>query len=285
MAGIQGLSGLAAVENASGQPGYYTEGWVDPYQEYASPADQVHYGDLMWESPPPMPWLYGPEYFPPAPPELGTGQVPGELPAGTDAALAYAPEETGSHHAPWPAFGVEDSDPHLTEYNQAQLQESASIHAADTGQAGIYLHGIRGLKPWHRQDINYLSAGETMLTPDVPDQLRGNMGLDHTQGFEPDARYGFNQGFIRMPSASSDVAGNFMWLDPALRPVEVRPAGVRHWPVGQDSPFAGQVPGSSGGAGYTVGAVVDTVPPEYVPPPDPQVGPALADSSPSWSTW
>lgn len=247
MAAVQGLTGL----QGTGQTGYYNEGWVDPYEEYASPADSVPIGQYTWETPPPMPWLYAQDangWAPPPVPVLGTGPLPGVLGAGTDPDLYSAPIETGSHQAPWPAFGVEDSIPFDTEYNRRQLATSYDIHASDTGQDQVYLEGNEPNEPWERTDVNYLTAGNTMLTPDVPDQLRGNMGLDHTQGFEPDALYGFNEGFVRMPGAHSDVAGNFYWLDPALRPVEVRPSGYRDWPVGQYSPFTGQTPGSTAAA-------------------------------------
>jgi hypothetical protein len=282
---LSGLSGLAGIAPPADQP-YYAEGWVDPYDEYASPADAVGYGQYTWETPPPMPWLYAQDangWTPPPVPVLGVDPVPPVLGAETDPSLATAPIETGSHTAPWPLTGLEDSVPYLTDYSVAQLMASADIHASDTGQAEHVLGGPAPANPWQRDDTNYLSAGETMLTADVPDQLRGNMGLDHTQGFEPDARYGFNEGFVRMPQAHSDVAGNWMWLDPALRPVEVRPSGYRDWPVGPDSPFSGQVPGTHG-LGDVQGAVIDYAPPVYTPPAEPEVAQALTDNA-AWSVW
>jgi hypothetical protein len=288
VAPVQGLTGLTpATAPATGYPGYYTEGWIDPYEQYASPADQVPYGQYTWEVPPPVPWLLAQDaqgWVPPPAPVLDTGDGVTVLGAETDPDLSTAPIETGSHTAPFPAFGIDDSVPFNTDYSDAQLMESAAIHASDTGQAGVYLQGPEPADPWERDDINYLSAGSTMLDAGVPDQLRGNMGLDHTQGFEPDARYGFNEGFTRMPHAHSEVAGNFFWLDPATRPVEVRPTGYRDWPVGQMSPFTGQVPGTHG-LGDTQGAVIDYAPPEYVPPAEPAVAQPLPADNATWSVW
>lgn len=281
MAGVQPLTGLSG-----NGPAWPDEPWQDPYAEYASPADAVTYGQYTWEVPPPMPWLYaqqGDGWVDPPSPPLGQGSFGTTLPPGTDPALAMAPIETGSHHAPWPATGLEDGDPHLTPYAVDKLAEMTAIHAHDTGQQQEYLDGPRPASPWEREDVNYLTAGQTQLTPEVPDQLRGNMGRDHTQGFQWDAMYGFNQGFVRLPSAHTDVAGNWVWLDPARRPVEIRPTGYRDWPVGEMSPFTGQVPGTHG-LGDPQGAVIIAAPPEYVAPPEPAVSAALADTA-TWSSW
>lgn len=281
MAGVQPLAGLSG--NA---PAWPVEAWQDPYQEYASPADAVTYGQYTWEVPPPMPWLYaqqGDGWAPPPSPPLGVTSVPAGLGPGMDTALAMAPIETGSHHAPWPATGLEDGDPHLTPYAQEKLAVMAEIHAHDTGQDQEYLNAPEPANPWQREDVNYLTAGQTELATDVPDQLRGNMGRDHTQGFQWDASYGFNQGMVRMPGAKSDVPGNWVWLDPARRPVEIRPSGHRDWPVGEYSPFTGQVPGTHG-LGDPQGAVIDYAPPEYLPPAEPAVSAALPDTA-TWSTW
>lgn len=299
MAGISGISGLGSVGNASGQPDYYTEGWVDPYAEYASPADQVPYGQYTEDVPPPMPWMFAQAaegYQPPTAPAFGVETLPAPLAPGTDPDLYMAPIETGSHNAPFPAFGVDDSVPFNTDYNQAQLRESAAIHGSDTGQAGIvHEAGREPNDPWTRADINYLTAGDTLLSPAVPDQIKGNLAGsrtgqhgDHVQGYEWDQQQvpEDGEGFVRMPEARSEVAGNFMWLDPALRPVEVRPTGYRDWPVGPYSPFTGQVPGSSGGPGWSEGAVVVSAPPEYTPPAEPDVAPPLTDTGDTaWSVW
>lgn len=299
MAGVQGVQSLSGATNATAQPEYYSEGWVDPYAEFASPADSLGVDQYTWETPPPMPWLYGQDangWMAPPPPAIDLGTIPATMGPGTDTELSTAPIETGSHNAPWPSFGVDDSIPYLTEYNQEQLQASEAIHGSDTGQADIVTQaGRQPNAPWTRTDIDYETRGDTMLSTDVPDQIKGNLAGsragqhgDHTQGYEWDQQQvpEDQEGFVRMPSASSDVAGNFMWLDPALRPVEVRPTGYRDWPVGEYSPFAGQVPGSSGGAGWSDGAVVDTAPPEYTPPGEPDIGPALNDQGvTSWSVW
>lgn len=278
MAGLQGLQGLSG-------PAWPEEAWVDPQQEYSSPADSVPLGAYAAVEPAPMPWLYAQQGTPidvPSPP-LAAGHVPAGLPPGMDPSLATAPIETGSHHAPWPTTGIEDSDPRNTQYAVDKLAEMAWIHGHDTGQDAVYTSAEQPANPWQREDVNYLTAGATMLTPDVPDQLRGNVGRDHTQGFQWDAGYGFNEGFVRMPAARTDLAGDWMWLEPALRPVEVRPSGYRDWPVGEMSPFSGQVPGTHG-QGDPQGAVIDWAPPEYSPATEPAVGQPLPDTA-AWSAW
>lgn len=287
-----GLAPLAGISPATGQPEYYTEGWIDPYEQYASPADKVHYGDYLWEDPPLMPWSYGQDpharHTPPPVPAAGIepeNQALGMLPPGREADLAYAPIETGSHHTPWPTTGLADSVPFNTDRSEAQLRVSEQIHGTDTGQVrAVNLDGPEANEPWRREDINYLSAGSTQLAP-VPDQIRGNMGLDHVQGFEPDARYGFNEGFVRMPSAHGFVAGNWMWLEPARRPVEVRPTGRHNWPVGDDSPFTGQVPGTHGLGDIQGATLVDYPPAAYTPPAEPAVTAPLNPDSAVWSVW
>jgi len=284
---VQPLSGLSP-GTSDGYPSFYGQSWVDPYEEYASPAEQVHYGQYTWDVPPPMPWLLAQDetgWVDVPAPESGVGQAPPVLGAGMDPALAMAPIETGSHNAPFPSFGLEDSVPFNTDRSAQRLAESQAIHAADTGQAAAYVNGPEAMNQWTRTDINDEYAGQSLLDPAVPDQLKSARGLDQVQGFgrpplfDPAA----NAAFVRMPGAHGDVPGSWMWLDPAVRPVEVRPTGYRDWPVGEMSPFTGQVPGTHG-LGDPTAAVITTAPPEYAAPPEPAVSAPLPDTA-TWAAW
>lgn len=290
MSGPSGLTPLTGLTPATGQPAYYTEGWVDPYEMIRGPAPE--HAQVTWDEPPAFPWLMIQEQGFAEPPDPGgmPGTVPPVMGAGSDPSLYASPTETGSHTAPWPSFSIEDFSPRDTEQAAVRAQLNQDLHAADTGQASAFT--MRGdlAQPWQREDFGYLSDGESLLEP-VPDQLRGNLmgsrygGFEsRTQGYGPVNEHGFDSAHVHQPAAHADVAGNYLWLEPAGRPVLVRPTGYRDWPVGPESPFEGQVPGT-GGLGDPTGAVVDTPPPTYTAPPQPAVSPALGGSDAVWSVW
>ena len=290
MAGITGLTGLAPAAPATGQPGYYTEGWVDPYEMIGGPAPE--HAQATWDNPPAFPWLMIQEqgFALPPDPDVPIGGIPASLPPGNDPTLYASPTETGSHRAPWPSFSIEDFDPKDTDQAAIRAQLNQDLHAADTGQPAAFTTRGGLTTPWQRDDFSYDSAGESLLQP-VPDQLRGNLmsnghGFEsRTQGYGPVNEYGFDAAHVHQPQAHSDVAGNYLWLTPMNRPVVVRPTGYRDWPTGPDSPFAGQVPGT-GGLGDPSGAVIDTPPPAYTPGYEPPVATALtgSDNTP-WASW
>lgn len=281
MAAPSALAGLAPVAPATGQPGYYREGWVDPYEHIGGPEDHSHY---TWEDPPAFPWLMIQEQGFEAPPDpvLGVGYVPGQLPPGTDPSLYASPTETGSHTAPWPSFSIDDFSPRDTDQAAIRAQLNQDLRAADAGQADAFTHRGDLARPWDRHDAEYVSAGQTDLQG-VPNQLRGNLGRDRVQGYAPVNQDGFDSAHVLMPEASTELAGAYLWLTPNKRPVVVRQAGVRYWPTGSDSPFEGQQLG--GGLGDTTGAVILDAPPAYAPPPEPELAPALTGGDTVWSSW
>lgn len=284
MAGPTGLQGLTGLAPATGQPDYYTEGWVDPYEQIKGP-DPVH-GQYTVGSPPAFPWLMIQEqgYGVPPLPDMPIGRIPhASLPVESDPDLYASPTETHSHTAPWPTFGVDDFSPHDASHQAWRIEANAALHSADTGQAAAFT--MRGdlTTPWLRDDMDYVSAGETNLQP-VPDQLRGNLGRDRVQGYAPVNVDGFDSAHVHVPGAETDVAGNYLWLTPTSRPVVVRPTGYRDWPVGPDSPFEGQVPGS-GGLGDPTAAVITDPPPSYSPPPEPAVAAPLTGDDTVWARW
>jgi hypothetical protein len=291
MAGVSGLTGIQPLGPATGQPAYYSEGWVDPYEQIRGPAPE--HAQATWNDPPAFPWLMIQEqgFTLPPDPVVEIGGVPGSLPPGSDPSLYASPTETGSHRAPWPSFSIEDFDPRDTEQAATRAQLNQDLHATDSGQPAAFTTRSDLATPWQRGDFSYESAGESLLQP-VPDQLRGNLmasrygGFEsRTQGYGPVNEHGFDAAHVHQPQASTDLAGAYLWLTPAGRPVVVRPTGYRDWPVGPDSPFAGQVPGT-GGLGDPSGAVIDTPPPAYAPGYQPQTAAALTGSDDTpWASW
>lgn len=69
--------------------------------------------------------------------------------------------------------------------------------------------------------------------------------------------------------ATGSLPGNFMWMRPQGRPLFKTMAGPARPPIGRGSQFEGQDVGTA--FQYDNGAILQTVPSEYIPPPSPNV--------------
>jgi hypothetical protein len=69
--------------------------------------------------------------------------------------------------------------------------------------------------------------------------------------------------------AAGHLPGNYMWMRPQGRPLFKTLAGPARPAIGNESPFAGDDLGFA--FSYDTGAVLQSTPQEYVPPPSPNV--------------
>lgn len=273
MAGLSGFTGL--------QPVIVTDPGASPQETHGGPANAAH-GQQFWEQPPRYPWLlYG------ADPALGAatadtallGQGPEQLPAGADSALGKQAVFTGSHGAPWPSFGVEDSVVSDREQAARRQQLNQDLRALPM-EDDLRRRGTSGYgnKMELAVEADYVTAGQALLQP-VPGQMRGQMGRDRVQGFAPLNSYGFDSAHVRRPRYRSRIPGNFAWLTGRQRPMIVNAVGRQTYPVGEGSPFEGQVPG----VGSVDGAILTNLPPTYSPPPPAPTGPPVSsEGDPAW---
>lgn len=272
------MAGIAPLGPLTGYP--VNPAMLTPQQQQGGPADPIH-GHDAWETPAHNTWEYvhGVATHGPPPVEMElVGSIPSITPAGTpadDPLYDYQPE---THAAPWPVGvdGAGDRDP---EQYAARAQESADIHASDMGaSAGWYTEPAPLLGEW--QNIDYRSIGQGQLVP-IPEQLMNSVGgwgnTDRTQSLAIQNDYGLDAAHVHRRIGHSPIPGDFLWLEPAGRPIVLNPARTAQVPIGTDSPFTGQ----NIDATFAVGQAAPLDPPtEYAPPADPYTaatpGPAPA---------
>jgi hypothetical protein len=278
MAGLTGITGLAPVS-----PVFIPDPGAPAEVIHGGPADPAH-GNYLWDTTGyGMPWLWQPgvDTADASVAAALLGSVPPTAGAGTDPSLYSAPTETGSHAAPWPSFGTADGAVNDRDQAAARQLANAELHSYDTGDALARLTNppVTTQMPWS-VEADYVTAGQSILQP-VPEQMTGQLGRDRVQGTPALNADGFDSAHVYRTRATGDVPGNFLWLDGRQRPMQVQVAGRLTYPVGSDTPFAGQVPG----AGAVDGAVLTGLPPVYSAPPFPpsDAAPATPPAAPVWS--
>jgi hypothetical protein len=131
-----------------------------------------------------------------------------------------------------------------------------------------------------------VNAGNTDLQP-ISDQAKsagfGWGTRDRTQSFARQNEYGFDSSHQHRRWAMSPIPGNFMYLKPGGRPMVKGLPGPARPAIGADSPFAGDDLGQAFGIN---GAMLQNVPSEYVPPPQPTLSASIvADDNESVVEW
>lgn len=262
-------------------PGYDAQGI------HGGPANAAH-GRYEWDEKFLMPWQIVPGVDSPQATVQRSlvGQVPGVAPQGADPQYWADSTATLSHGAPWPKEHILDSgNVHNREASSEQSRANMALHSVDSGVPESFTtqsiptnHG-----GWERS--GFVSAGETGLD-DPAKQMIGNAntGFRKGAGFtvpgENINEHGFDSAHYSRYVRHTDIPRPPDSTQGAQRPLQIRPAVARNYPVGKDSPFEGQVPGygTQFSAGY-VGIASD-----YQASPDPQTAPPLnqQQSTPTW---
>jgi hypothetical protein len=100
---------------------------------------------------------------------------------------------------------------------------------------------------------------------------------DRVQSMARQNQYGFDSAHKQRRFAEPNIPGNNYWMVPGGRPLRKTLAGPARPPVGGNSPFAGDDLGQAFGIN---GAYLQTVPPEYDAPPQPNLAKAGASPAP-----
>lgn len=86
--------------------------------------------------------------------------------------------------------------------------------------------------------------------------------------------YGYGDKHQHRRYAQGHIPGNFLWMRPKGRPLFKTMAGPARPPIGAQSQFAGQDIGFA--FSYDTGAILQSQPTEYVPPPSPNITSQIA---------
>lgn len=172
------------------------------------------------------------------------------------------PWPKGILSGPIPAEGPDDVS--------YQRRMSAAIHGIKTNAGIAPLFGFEPLNDeW--ETLENLTPGHSDLRPLDKQALSSGFMFgttDRTQSMAGQNAYGFDSTHVHRRYATGSIPGNNMWMKPGGRPLIKSLAGPARPAIGPDSPFAGDDLGSTFGIG---GAILQSVPTEYVPPPQPNL--------------
>lgn len=270
---ITGLSGLAGYdvlidEDSQATPEERLGGVADPRHAEFSPEEQIRRGSRIGEPRGP----YGPDnqmlgdevWF------FQDGGHPSE-----DPNYDYTP---ATRAAPWPkgiASGpIGRVDPDVI---GPRRELSNELHGVDTNADRKRTRDLDAQNDtW--ETIDQLNPGHTEQA-ELPKQMKsagfGWGTTDRVQSMERQNEYGFDSAHQHRRWATGSIPGNTMWMRPGGRPLVKNLPGPAKLPVGTDSPFAGDDTGANFGIG---GAILQSVPSEYVAPPQPQLAaPIISD--------
>lgn len=277
MAGLSGLTGIAGYqqqvnEQAQATPEQRSGGTVDPkHGEWGETAHPYPYmskaGQAAGKE---LPGPYGP-----------ANQMLGDeywflTPAGNEwqdpsfdhtPSRRAAPFPKGVASGPVPGVGPDD----IAE----QLRQSAIIHATDRGASGKKTTKNGALNDqW--QELLETNPGHSDLVP-LPKQAMSSGFMwgtrDRTQSMARQNSYGFDSAHMHRRYAVGSIPGNNMWLKPGGRPLMKSLPGPSRPANGPTSPFAGDDLGQP----FDInGAILQNVPTEYTPPPQPNLAAPMA---------
>jgi hypothetical protein len=273
MAGPQGVKGLTSVTGFVDNAAFAT-----PEERLGNTADPRH--GVAGEQAAPYPWeQYPGESIGPLGLDnqlLATDPSQEVLRAGEVYQDPTGDQQEYTRAAPWPK-GFPTS-PFPDDQQGWRAQENA-IHSENFGASREMLYEPT-LDPQNDTwtDFYEVNPGASLQVP-VPDQLKSSGGggygtTDRVSSFARQNQYGFDSAHMHRRWATGSIPGNYMWLQPGGRPLVKSIAGSAQVPVGVNSPFYGQDPGTT----YdSQGSALAVLPSEYVPP----VDPALASSFPA----
>lgn len=266
MTGVNGLTGLrgfvktkpeATAEQVQG-------GFVDP--AHAKPGEDA--SSYPWEQ-------YPGQGMPHGPYGLDNDLLGGAdfcsyaAPAGALEQDPTADLQPVTRAAPWPKGVPSQVDPDGTEHWREQ---QLGIHASAMGgsREALFIPTAHA-KQDEWKDFYEVEPGQSNQV-EIPGQIKGSAGgwgsRDRVQSFAGQNEYGFDSAHMHRRYAAGSIPGNYMWMEPGSRPMVKSIPGTAVIPVGPDSPFAGQ---DFGFPYDPQGAVLNTLPPDYTAPPEPEL--------------
>jgi hypothetical protein len=162
-----------------------------------------------------------------------------------------------------------------------QLLDSLRVHASNTGASlkKLFAPTMLAIQDDWEGFYNPEMGGD--IVPAIPGsvsyQANGFGVNDHvSNAFAKVNGYSFNTAHRHRRFARGPIPGNTMWMKPGGRPMVRSFTGVHNFPT--SGAFAGDDIGASFS---TYGAILSEVPSEYIPPPQPVVGPAIVNADPA----
>lgn len=158
-----------------------------------------------------------------------------------------------------------------------QLAQSAMLHGINTNAAA---HSQRDLDAQNDAwfTVEQVNPGNSDLQAIGNQAKSAGFGWgtrDRTQSFAPQNQYGFDSAHMHRRYAQSPIPGNYMYLKPGGRPMVKGLPGPARPAIGPDSPFTGD---NLGQAFSIDGALLQNVPSEYVPPPQPSLSASVVSA-------
>lgn len=155
-----------------------------------------------------------------------------------------------------------------------QLEQSAILHGINTNAAA---HAQRNLDAQNDDwfTVEQVNPGSSDLQTVGNQAKSAGFGWgtrDRTQSFALQNQYGFDSAHQHRRFAQSPIPGNYMYLKPGGRPMVKGLPGPARPPIGPDSPFTGD---DLGQAFSIDGAVLQNVPSQYTPPPQPTLSASI----------
>jgi hypothetical protein len=276
MVGVQGIQPIGPVV------GYILQNpEATPEQIHGSSANPAHanYGEeaepYSWQA---TQYSSGP-FGPIGPNDKVIGSYPEVFAGGMLSDDPTADRTPYTHAAPYPknAIGDQSVSP---ENISRQLYQNRAIHASNLGSSLKHLYTPTML-PQNDQwtEVWNVSPGDgTLQSPNVPQQIGMSVGgfgsRDRVQSHAGQNSYGYDSAHMHRRFATGSIPGNYQMLIPGSRPMIHTVTGMRNFPTGSDTPFAGDNTGDVFGID---GAILQATPTEYVAPPQPLTVPASWD--------
>lgn len=270
---MQGLVGLSAI--AGYQVMIDEQSQATPEERYGGTADPKH--AQIGETAKPYSWeskATQASGLTPKGPENQLIGDPGYLmeSAGMPGDDPYFDNTPARRAAPWPkgilSGPVDGVSPDAI---SDQLQQSAAIHGIKSGASRKFtLTELGDAQQDEWNDFYEYNPGTTLN--EAPNRQAASGGSfmygsrDRVTSLARQNSYGFDSAHMHRRYASGPIPGNTMWMRPGGRPLAKTLAGPARPPIGLASPFAGQDLGATFGID---GAMLQNVPTEYVPVPQP----------------
>lgn len=277
---LTGLTGLSYR-----QVTYEADPQATPEERYGGPADPRHgtgaivhqYPSLSMQTPGGSHGPYGPENQ-----LLGDPEWVWEM-GGDPSQDPYIDRTPSTRAGPFPkgilSGAIPGENPTDVGY---QREQSMAVHAVRTNAGMASLTSPQGYASndeWHMLDQT--NPGHSDLIP-LPKQALSSGFMfgtrDRVQSMARQNEFGFDSAHQWRRWARSPIPGNFMWMRPGGRPLTKTLAGPARPAIGSESPFAGQDVGAAFGIN---GAVLQNVPTEYAPPPQPNLAPSYLSQVPA----
>ncbi len=171
-----------------------------------------------------------------------------------------------------------------SQYDAVNLQtEQMNKKLSDLGTSRKMTHNQLG---YARQDewteiweVNPGNLEKPAVDGSVAYQANGFGANDRpTNPYAKKNSFGLDSKHMHRRFATGSIPGNYMWMRPRGRPMHRNLPGPARPAIGNDSPFTGDDLGFA--FSYDTGAVLQTQPVEYIPPPAPNIAtttPVYAD--------